>query len=271
VPFKTKTVAKWIPGIAWLLLALAALIACSGKETAQTVQPTRPPAQTAATSPTPERQWAFRGQRGITAAFAPADVALYRSLLPATFDMPEAPLVVVSIVYYYDVTLPLTPYHEGYVSLQCRYEGRTGWYVLTMPVDDEVANAGGRSLGFPKYVADQIDLDESNGTWTGDVDYQGRDVMRVTFTSKPGAEPIGTTSTSGGPTIFLLIPPAEGPEVNEINVTIFGEQQKTSTAGTATVEADPGQSWAGLVPTGDVAASATFDEMTGEWVLSGKQ
>ena len=125
-----------------------------------TVEPTKTAASPTST-PAPERQWSFRGQRGITAAFVPTDLALYRSLLPAAFDMPESPLVAVAVVNYYDVTLPLTPYSEGYVVMQCRYQGRTGWYVFTMPVDDETANMGGRALGFPKYVADEIDLAET--------------------------------------------------------------------------------------------------------------
>jgi hypothetical protein len=259
-------------GVCAFLFVGLALTACSDKGTTENVAPTVGPAKTLApptSTPPPERQWAFRGQRGITAAFVPTDLALYRSLLPAAFDMPEAPLAAVAVVYYYDVTLPLTPYHEGYVVLQCRYQGRTGWYVLTMPVDDDVANARGRALGFPKYVADQIDLSEADGVWTGRVAYQGRDVMQVTFTPQPGAKPVETSTTEGGPPIFLLVPPAEGPQVNEVDIQISGEQRKVTTPGSATIEAGPGEAWAGLLPAGGVAASAMLDELTGEWVLSG--
>jgi len=261
-------------GVCALLFAGLGLTSCSDKQAAERVATTVEPAKTVApptSTPTaaPERQWAFRGQRGITAAFVPTDLALYRSLLPAAFDMPEAPLAAVAVVYYYDVTLPLTPYHEGYVVLQCRYQGRTGWYVLTMPVDDDVANAGGRSLGFPKYIADQIDLNESDGVWSGHVAYQGRDIMRVTFTPQPGTKPVETSSSDAGLPVFLLVPPAEGPQVNEVDIELSGAQRKVTTAGSATIEADPGEAWAALLPPGGVAASATLDEVTGEWVLSG--
>jgi len=256
-----------------LVAAVLAPAGCSDKQTVETARPTTAASQTATPTPskpaTPERQWAFRGQRGITAAFVPADLALYRSLLPPAFDMPETPLAAVAVVDYYDVTLPLRPYREGYVVLQCRYEGRTGWYVVTMPVDNDVANAGGRALGFPKYVADEIDLDEAHGVWTGRVAYQGRDVMQVTFTAQPGAEPVESTTTDAGLPVFLLVPPAQGPQVNEVDIKLLGEQQKASTVGSATIEADPGEAWAGLLPPGGVAASATLDELTGEWVLSG--
>jgi acetoacetate decarboxylase len=264
--------------ICFALASLSFVAAACGTEeaateaTTPTVEQTKAAPELAASStPAQERQWAFRGQRGITAAFAPADLDLYRSLLAAQFDMPESPLVAVSVVNYYNVTLPLTPYSEGYVVLQCRYQGRTGWYVLTMPVNDEIANAGGRALGFPKYVADEIDLEETEGVWNGSVIYQGRDVMRVTFTPDAGAEPVENSSADPGLPVFLLVPPAEGPQVNEVNTDIAGERRTVTTAGTITIEADPGEAWAGLLPEAGTAVWGSLDEMTGEWVLTGAQ
>jgi Acetoacetate decarboxylase (ADC) len=256
-----------------LLAAGLALVACSSKTiveshsipltgvpTASTASPTK--------AATQERQWAFRGQRGVTAAWAPTDLALYRSLLPTQFDMPESPLVAVAVVNYYDVTLPLTPYSEGYVVLQCRYQGRTGWYVLTMPVDDQVANDGGRFLGFPKYVADRIELVESEGGWSGRVEYRGSDVMGVTFT--PSSQPpTDKSSDDPGLPVFLLQPPAEGPTVNEVDMVLFGPKRTVSTTGSAVVEAGSSEAWAGLLPAGGAISYATFDEQTGEWILSG--
>jgi hypothetical protein len=40
-----------------------------------------------------------------------------------------------------------------------------------------------------------------------------------------------------------------------------------TTAGSATVQADPGEAWAGLLPAGGGPVPATFDEMTGDWIL----
>jgi len=271
---KSKRMRLFLTGCGCALLAagVLGLTACSGEKAKELVAPTNAPATTAASptsTPAQERQWSFRGQRGITAAFAPTDVALYRSLLPTAFDMPESPLVAVAVVNYYDVTLPLTPYSEGYVVLQCRYQGRTGWYVLTMPVDDDVANAGGRSLGFPKYVAEEIDLAETDGAWNGRVAYQGRDVMRVKFTPQSGAEPVEKSSSDAGLPVFLLLPPGEGPQVNEVDLQLFGPRRTVTTTGSATIEAGAGEAWAGLLPAGGIASYATFDEMTGEWILSG--
>jgi Acetoacetate decarboxylase (ADC) len=256
-----------------LIIAGLALTACNDKEEIERAVATVAPFETAAPTSTPslERQWAFRGQRGITAAFVPTNLGLYRSLLPTAFDMPESPLIAVAVVNYYDVTLPLTPYSEGYVVMQCRYKRRTGWYVLTMPVDDETANVGGRSLGFPKYVADKIELTEANGVWNGGVAYQARDVMRITFTPSPDTKPAETSSSDPGLPVFLLVPPEEGPQVNEVDMHLFGARKTVTTAGSAIVQADPGEAWAGLLPADGVPISVTLDEMTGEWILTGRQ
>ena len=125
------------------------------------------------------RPWGYHGSRGITVAFAPTDQALYRSLLPNAFDVPESPLVVVSVANYHDVDAPLVPYHAGYVVLACRQGRQTGWYVVTMPEDDQTAVDSGRSIGFPKYIADRIELEATDGGWLGRVTVQGRDVMRI--------------------------------------------------------------------------------------------
>ena len=101
--------------------------------------------------------------------------------------------------------------------------------------------------------------------------YQGRDVMQVTFTPQADAKPVENSSSDAGLPVFLLVPPAEGPQVNEVDMQLFGARKTVTTAGSATVEADPGEAWAGLLPAGGVAVSATFDEMTGEWILTGKQ
>jgi len=92
----------------------------------------------------------YRGQRGITAIYKPLDSSLYRQPLPTQFEMPDSLQLLVSVVYYSNVNAPLVPYGEGFVSLSCKYQGQTGFYTLTMPVDDKTACDGGLSIGFPK-------------------------------------------------------------------------------------------------------------------------
>ena len=124
----------------------------------------------------------YEGQRGITAFYLTTNSSLYRQILPTAFDMPDNLAVVVTVVFYYNVTAPLVPYHEGYVMLMCKYQGQDCLYTVTMPVDDQYACDGGRQLGFPKYMADRIELTNNGGLWDGRVIYQGRTILQMNFT-----------------------------------------------------------------------------------------
>jgi hypothetical protein len=214
-----------------------------------------------------ERQWAYQGQRGVTVVLEPADGDLYRDLLPSPFDVPARPLVLVAVVSYYDVTAPLVPYHEGYVLLSCEYKGRAGWYTLTMPVDDQTANDAGRFIGFPKYVADRIELLESGGAWGGEVAHDGHVVLQVEFT------PVSLPVESGGPpsqACFNLSPPAEGPEIVEVNTAVVKAQRVVTVGGTALVTSEADEPWVELLE-GATTVSAQFAETTGEWILEWKR
>lgn len=262
-----------LAGIVLVVGVCLTLVGCGGEnETGQaTAEPTMTAVQQAKATleptavPQEERPWAFLGTRLIRTAFPPANLELYRSLLPAQFDMPDQALVVVTVADYYDVTLPLVPYREGYVLLQCEYQGRTGWYTYTMPVDDETANAGGRAIGFNKYVADEITLEEQDGVWVGRVVHEGRTVMEVTFTAD--GEPVVETGGGEESVLFNLMPPGEGPKVNEVNSASSGEQTMVTTSGSATVKADAGEPWAGLLDPQGGTIWAVYQETTGDSIL----
>jgi len=265
-------VALFFVGIALAVGICMSLAGCGGEDEKDpaTAEPTMTavPQAKATLQPTAttqaERPWAFLGTRRLMTTLAPADLDLYRSLLPEQFDMPDQPLVVVTVADYYDVTLPLVPYREGYVLLQCKYQGRTGWYTYTMPVDDKTANDGGRAIGFNKYVADEITLEGQNGIWTGRVVFGGRTVMEIAFTTT--GEPV--TATGGEEVhLFNLLPPGEGPKVNEVNSAASGEETTATTSGSATVKADPGEPWAGLLNPDGSTLSAVLQEITGDSVL----
>ena len=268
-----RQAAGCLAGIALAVGACFCLAGCGGEE--EEGQTTALPTMTAVpqakatleptATPQAERPWAFLGTRRIMTTLAPADLELYRSLLPEPFDMPDQPLVVVTVADYYDVTRPLVPYREGYVLLQCKYQGRTGWYTYTMPVDDKIANDGGRAIGFNKYVADKITLEEQDGIWTGRVVHGGRTVMEIVFTAT--GEPV--TATGGGEevSLFNLVPPGEGPKLNEVKSAASGEQTTVATSGSAIVKADPGEPWAGLLNSEGSTVWAQFQELTGDSVL----
>jgi hypothetical protein len=214
------------------------------------------------------REASFQRQRAVSAVLSlPASSAeSYRALLPATFDAPQELQVLVTVVSYDEVTAPLVPYREGYVMLACAYEGRLGWYTLTMPVTDPVANDLGRSIGYPKYVADRIDLDaDAAGVWTGEVVHQRRSVLRLELT--PSAPPATVTLTDGAPS-FTLAPPGEGPTIYE--VAIRGSRTARTTAGTAAVTSQAEEPWAELLSQSTLV-SAQYAETSGDWYLDPTQ
>jgi hypothetical protein len=172
---------------------------------------------------------------GIFAMVEPADPGLYRELLPQQFSMPEQPMVGLYVVHFADTepwfvsaTEYLSPYFEATVLLRCEYEGRTGWHSHVMPVTTEAAMIGGRRLGFPKYVADEILLEPTEDGWQGTAVHEGQSRISLRFAEVPLGElgplsPLEEEFANGrgddanlrGP-VMLLIPPGEGPEVNVI-------------------------------------------------------
>lgn len=210
--------------------------------------------------------WSYQSQRGVAAVFQPGDGDLYRTLLPAAFEMPPEPRVLAAVVSYDEVTAPLVAYREGYVMLACTYQGKAGWYTLTMPVTDQTADDAGRTIGFPKYVASRIDLtDGGAGAWTGEVVHDGQSVLRVVFAPQtPGAPAPGTSQPDAA--AFTLVPPGEGPDVYEVSTTQHQMQHVLVVSGTATVTSGAGEPWAGLLAQAS-PVSAQFTEVTGDWNL----
>jgi hypothetical protein len=114
----------------------------------------------------------FRELHGIAVAMEPADLKIYRSVLPAVLSIPDVPIVSAWIASWDDVE-GLRPYREGAVRLRCAYEGGEGWFITTMPVTSLRASISGRMLAFPKYVADEITLNTSPEHPLGEVRHRG--------------------------------------------------------------------------------------------------
>ena len=72
----------------------------------------------------------FRGLFGCT---VPADLALFREMLPAKFEMPRDPQVCFYAIDF--IVGSLGPYHEVALLLPVTYAGETGKYVLSMALD----------------------------------------------------------------------------------------------------------------------------------------
>lgn len=119
-------------------------------------------------------------------------------------------------------------------------------------------------LGYPKYVADDITLEKKGGQWIGKVTHQGRDIMSVAFTPGAGASP--TALSSEMPlTMFQLVPPNEGPQLNRVSFGAGAGRTTMRTIGTATITADAGEKWAGLLPAANAEISGWLEETTGDW------
>ena len=94
------------------------------------------------------------GQFGLFVAFEPADVALYKTLLPRNFTMPDTPEVSLVIVDY-NQSNPVVRYKEGMVMLKAvAPDGQDTWYVHSMPVEDWLMLAIGHDWGFRKELFD---------------------------------------------------------------------------------------------------------------------
>ena len=86
----------------------------------------------------------YRKFQGITTHFVPADLKLYRRLLPERFGMPAQPLVGIFAADYQRLyPWPMLPYREWAVLLKNEIQGETGWCAITLPVTTWIANAGG--------------------------------------------------------------------------------------------------------------------------------
>lgn len=209
-----------------------------------------------------DQAWSYHGARALVVCFQTRNNALYRRLLPAAFQMPYMPLLVVSVASYFNVSPPLVPYREGFAMLACRLHGQPGLYTLTMPVTNKTAQIAGTALGFPKYIADSIDLTTHNGRWSGRVVYHARNLIRISFT--PYAGKSESTVTHLQMPLVNLVPPGVGPQV--MTVDAAGQMRLTTTDGTATVTVDPSQPWAKLLD-GATPVLEQLRKTTGNWSL----
>lgn len=110
--------------------------------------------------------WVFQEQESIVAYFEATRLDEYRRVLPAVFAMPERPLVRVSVIDFYEMVNGAA-YLESVIALAAVHEGRSGWFVVTMPVTNGDSCYGGRSAwGYPKVVR-RITLEKGLDRYVG--------------------------------------------------------------------------------------------------------
>lgn len=174
----------------------------------------------------------------------PADLDLYRDLLPAPLEMPGRPMIGVYVVDFITMGPPLRPYLEASIALYCAFDGEEGWYTLTMPVTDALACFLGRLGGFDKYVADEITLAETGAGWAGAAVLDGITQIALEFMPDESVDlsevaqlqgtvyqfaPAGLDLYLNRITLMPVVPPLYGFEPGRVRITI-----------------NPGESWAGL-------------------------
>lgn len=120
----------------------------------------------------------FRGLFGCT---APADLGLFREMLPAKFEMPSDPQVCFYAIDF--IAGSVGPYHEVAILLPITYAGATGKYVLSMPLDNSLATSGGRALGFPKYLT-EVSFEQQGHDWIVRAGSAGRVDFGVSYVSE---------------------------------------------------------------------------------------
>jgi hypothetical protein len=211
----------------------------------------------------------FREFRGVSTFVEPADVELYRRLLPEVFSMPQQPMVMLFVADYVKVVpWPMTRYQEAAVVLASSYGGEEGWHVLTMPVTKRVALDGGRAMGFPKYVADEIRLEPVGEGWCGEEVHEGQSRLRLEHTPGltrelvPWEKEIWDDPAFFRGVCHLLLPPGEGPTRIRVGFDHRVPPNWSPVLGMVRVTVGPAMPWAGLIPT-DAVAPGTFTRFVG--------
>jgi Acetoacetate decarboxylase (ADC) len=126
--------------------------------------------------------------RSITASLAVVDERLYRTLLPPFLQLPAAPSVRLVVTDYLETTAPLPPYRVLQVQLACRHAGTPGWYPITLPETAWMPVEGGRTLGYPKFVAEEITVSGDSDRWTARCRHPDDPVLRMTMTFEPNPD-----------------------------------------------------------------------------------
>jgi acetoacetate decarboxylase len=120
----------------------------------------------------------FDGAKMLSVVYR-TDPELVRTILPAPLQPLAEPLAVAFVADYPTTNFGLS-YHEAGLALACRLGKQVGLYHLCMPVDDDTAMIGGReSFGFPKKMAEAIELERDGDHVEARVRRHGVELMHL--------------------------------------------------------------------------------------------
>jgi hypothetical protein len=213
-------------------------------------------------------QGLYRDFYQLSVFFRPANIHLYRSLLPSCFEVPSEPMVFVKAAANLRLRAPLGPYKMAHVQILARWEGLSAWYTLTMPETDWLPVEMGNTIGYPKYIADTIRLEASQDRCTAAVVNDGSTLLSVEFHHDSAQASWFERTTSEYPLSlarkllppfrekpwFLLMAPEERP-VGGHTLLLAGSPILTGLPrvreifGSASLVFHPSCPWQGLLPT----------------------
>jgi hypothetical protein len=223
----------------------------------------------------------------LSAYFVPEDMSLYRSLLPTFFEMPPEPMVFVKVTDYSRVRLPLRPYKMAHIQILAEYEGLQGWYTLTMPETEWIPVEMGKTIGYPKYVADSILFGKTNRGWEADVVSEGENAISLSLRFEEDRSQASwfERMTSTPPMIFLrkslpsskekpwfltMAIESKDPKGTALllrgDPVISGAPRIRETFGRVRLSIETNQPWAGLFPS-EVTTRGVFMRLSGELIL----
>jgi hypothetical protein len=211
--------------------------------------------------------------RAVKAYLEPRDLAAYRTLLPSPLAMPEQPLVLIEFA-------EVSPtWHEGIVSVACRFGDTEGWHGLYWAIDSWFPYAFGLLVGYPKFMADRMTLAREDTRWRGDVVHGGRTQLSIECTADDDAarSPVEAALLArlGGPATerpyFLQVPAGRGPWINRLTYRETVGRPLEQRAGRVVVRCDVDEPWAALFPEGTATGASKMLETHGTgfgWLTS---
>lgn len=210
--------------------------------------------------------------RGIKALWQPRDLETYAALLPRPLALPRQPLV---LIEYAEVS---PRWHEGIVSIACRFEDDEGWHGIYWAIDSTFPYAFGRLVGYPKFRADRMTFRRDGASAVGEVFHRGRHAFSVAFSPRDGEvaerdrellQRIGMPA--GELPYYLLVPAGRGPWLNRLTYTQVVSCPAQACEGRVTVHVDADEPWTRLFAGGEAEAPGKLLETSGTafgWLTS---
>lgn len=107
------------------------------------------------------------------------DPVVAKKILPSPLVFSSDNLATVFVAKYPETNFGCV-YNEGALFLKCKYKGESGYYCLSMPVDDDMALIAGRErFGYPKKIADSITLEKKDDVVVGKVIRKETEILKI--------------------------------------------------------------------------------------------